>query len=96
MLSNIRDPDKFHFVSNIQATVCKREILPVFRKETSSRGQTFLAGLQEMFHGESVGASARTVGQDRTRVGVTVFYSEKERIDNKLRRIATRQNLRRR
>lgn len=96
MLSNIRDPDKFHFVSNIQATVKKREVLPLFRKETSSRGQTFLAGLQEVFHGESVGDSAKNTGNSRTRVGVTVFYSEKERNFTKSTRVSTRQNLRRR
>ncbi len=96
MLSNIRDPDKFHFVSNIQSTVNRREVLPVFRKETSSRGQTFLAGLREIFHGESVAESVKRDGSYRTRVGVTVFYSEKEKNILKPKAVSARQNLRRR
>lgn len=95
MLSNIRDPGKFHFVSNIQAAVGKRDVLPVFRKETSSRGQTFLAGLQEIFHDESAAEGGRNLGQSSTRVGVTVFYSEKTKNITKSRGALARQNLRR-
>ena len=96
MLSNIRDPDKFHFVSSIQSSVSRQEVLPVFRKETSSRGQIFLAGLQEMFHGESQAKNVRGANRDATRIGVTVFYSERMKNVRKARGLQTRQNLRRR
>lgn len=95
MLSNIRDPDNFHFVSNIQAMVNRLEVLPVFRKETSSRGQTFLAGLREVFHGESAGETVSNPARTRTRVGVTVFYSEKTKKVLKAKGGSARQNLRR-
>ena len=95
MLSNIEDPSAFHFVSNIQAMVNRREMLPVLRKETSSRGQTFLAGLREVFHGESANKSSKSVARAPTRVGVTVFYSEKTKTTPKKRNPSARHNLRR-
>ncbi len=95
MLSNIRYPNNFHFVSNVQAMVNRHEVLPVFRKETSNRGQTFLAGLREVFHGESANKNAGGAPRTPTRVGVTVFYSEKTKKIGKTKDASARRNFRR-
>ncbi len=96
MLSNIRDSAKFHFVSSIQGALKAPDVLPIFRKEISNRGQTFLAGLREMMFNDQMGDATYRPTRKSTRIGVTVFYSEKIKSPVKYKATRSRRNLRRR
>ena len=96
MLSNIRDSSKFHFVSSIQGALTAPDVLPIFRKEISNRGQTFLAGLREMLFNDQMSDAAYRSARKPTRVSVTVFYSEKIKNPIKNNGTRSRRNLQRR
>ncbi len=78
MLSNMRDPERFRFVSNIEGSIESPLMLPVFRKEVLSRGQNFLAGMREtLFQSpEPVRRAKKLPGS--VRVNVTVYYRESD------------------
>jgi len=79
MLLNIRDPERFRFVSNIEGPISKQIQLPVFRKEVSSRGQNFLAGLRETLFSVQTNENSERMERGPVRVSVTVYYCENER-----------------
>lgn len=79
MLLNIRDPERFRFVSNIEGAISEQSQLPIFRKEVSSRGQNFLAGLRETLFSVQTNENSERMACGPVRVSVAVFYCENER-----------------
>lgn len=78
MLLNIRQPERFRFVSSIEGPINGRSALPVFRKEISSRGQNFLAGLRETLFATNFGEEKGGKSISPLRVSVTVYYCEQD------------------
>ncbi len=97
MLSNMRDPDGFQFVSNIEGAINSRNSLPLFRREVSKKGSDFLAEMRERLLNEDLlQRGARMSDPVEQRVSVTIFYHEKmQKKSTKKQSAAIRRNLRR-
>lgn len=78
MLSNIRNPDKFRFVSNVEGSIESTTVLPLFRKEVVNRGQNFLAGMRETLFRSPDAARRAKKHPGSVRVNVTVYYRESD------------------
>lgn len=79
MLMNMRNPDRFRFVSSVEGSIPVPELLPMFRKEVSSRGQNFLAGIRETLFAGQARESSKVQRGRVLRTRVTVYYSEFDR-----------------
>lgn len=97
MLSNMRDPDGFQFVSNIEGAINSRNSLPLFRREVSRKGSDFLAEMRERLLNDDLSQrGARISDAVEQRVSVTLFYHEKkQKKSTKKQSAAIRRNLRR-
>lgn len=78
MLLNIRHPERFRFVSSVEGSVGSADFLPVFRKEVSSRGQNFLAGVRETLFSNATRDTRAGIRQTPVRASVTVYYGESD------------------
>jgi Family of unknown function (DUF6502) len=84
MLSNMRGSDQHQFISTIESEIKSKDLLPLIRREVSSKGTDFLAVMRDrLFADNSTGRDLRK-SRDSTRVSVMVFYHEKSQ--NKLRK----------
>jgi len=96
MLANIRNPERFRFVSNVEGVIESASTLPLFRKEISTRGQNFLAGIRETLFREPINELPAAGERKSVRVSVTVYYREAEQQKQlRDRRAQTRRNFRR-
>jgi hypothetical protein len=89
MLSNMRAPETPRFLATVAAPAATQKMLPLIRKELSSRSAEFLSEIQE-----TLAVAPRKRGS-RT-VGVTVFYHETSRGNFSKQSLANRTNFRRR
>jgi hypothetical protein len=96
MLSNMRDPNRYQFISSIEGAISSRNSLPLFRREVSSKGADFLAVMRDrLFNVDSPHGGGR-VSKGSDRVSLTLFYHEKVQDKSKEKQsAATRRNLRR-
>lgn len=76
MLSNMRFPEKYRFVSSVEAMIGSPELLPIFRKEVSNKGGDFLAGIRESLFREPFGKGHKPKSKNATKVAVTIYYGE--------------------
>jgi hypothetical protein len=96
MLTNMRDPNRSRFIANIEGTTVSSDALPLFRKELSSKGADFLAGIQESLFRGQLGGRAKLKVQRSHRVSVTIFYHETPHVTTSEKQSAvTRRNFRR-
>jgi uncharacterized protein DUF6502 len=89
MLSNMRAPETPRFLATVAAPAATKKMLPLIRKELSSRSAEFLSEMQE-----TLAVAPRKRGSST--VGVTVFYHETSRANFPKRSRANRTNFRRR
>jgi len=98
MLLNMRDPERFRFVSNVSSVIDAGNALPIVRKEISTRGQNFLAAIRETLFRDPVhkGSTTRRSVRKPVRVSVTIYYREAEQYKQPHGPLAkTRRNFRR-
>jgi hypothetical protein len=89
MLSNMRAPETPRFLATVAAPAASKKMLPLIRKELSSRSAEFLSEMRE-----TLAVAPRKRGSST--VGVTVFYHETSRGNFPKRSLANRTNFRRR
>lgn len=96
MLSNMRGSDQHQFISTIEGEISGGNLLPLIRREVSSKGTDFLAVMRDRYFGDNSNGLHRRKRRDISRISVTVFYHEKTKGDfQKKQSTATRRNLRR-
>lgn len=80
MLLNMRDPERFRFVSNVSSVIDATTALPIVRKEISTRGQNFLAAIRETLFRDPMHQlpKAKRDARKPVRVSVTIYYREEE------------------
>jgi len=89
MLSNIRTPETPRFLATVAAPVETKKILPLMRKELSTRSAEFLSGIKG-----TLAVAPRARGSST--VGVTIFYHETSRANFPKPSLTSRTNFRRR
>ncbi len=90
MLTNMRDPESARFVASVSGAALKAKMLPLLRRELSTKSAEFLADIQESLVQESTKKRSNEVS-------VTVYYHETPRkTDRKVGASSRRRNFRRR
>jgi Family of unknown function (DUF6502) len=89
MLFNMRAPETPRFLATVAAPAATKKMMPLIRKELSSRSAEFLSEMQE-----TLAVAPRKRGSSA--VGVTVFYHETSRANSPKRSQGNRTNFRRR
>jgi hypothetical protein len=89
MLFNMRAPETPRFLATVAAPAATKKMMPLIRKELSSRSAEFLSEMQE-----TLAVAPRKRGSST--VGVTVFYHENSRAGSPKRSPGNRTNFRRR
>lgn len=92
LVSNMRLPDRPRFVATISGSTRSRSVLPLFRREISSKGAGFLADIKE-----SLSQSGPKSRKSRSnKISVTIFCHESEsRTSSSATSVSKRINLRR-
>lgn len=96
MLSNMRGSDQHQFISTIEGEINEGNLLPLMRREVSSKATDFLVVMRDRLFGDNSNGHRRRKSRDTSTVSVTVFYHEKAKGDSQKKQPTTaRQNLRR-
>jgi len=96
MLSNMRGSKQHQFISTIEGEIKSENLLPLIRREVSSKGTDFLAVMRDRLFGDISTGLRHRKSRDISKVSVTVFYHEKAKTElRKKQTTATRRNLRR-
>ena len=96
MLQNMRNPEKPQFIGSIAGTNISSSLIPLFRKEVSSKGSDFLADMQDALLRVPANARVKRSEADASRVSVTIFYHEVPRKAKRMKNsIKARRNFRR-
>jgi Family of unknown function (DUF6502) len=95
MLQNMRTPEKSRFIANISGSNISPTVLPLFRKELSTKGADFLADIQDILTREKSTAVAEPNRTRGTRVSVTIYYHEAPRKTTLAKVSQKRKNFRR-
>jgi hypothetical protein len=88
MLFNMRAPETPRFLATVAAPAATKKMMPLIRKELSSRSAEFLSEMQE-----TLAVASRKRGSST--VGMTVFYHETSRAGPPKRSPGNRTNFRR-
>jgi len=96
MLANMRDPNQQHFISSVWSVVSSEKMLPILRRDISSRGSDFLDEVRETLARGEDNPSGKGKSRGFAKVSVTVFYNEAPRnVTSRKTAPTTRRNLRR-
>jgi hypothetical protein len=96
MLQNMRDPKNPRFVASISGSNVSPEILPLFRRELSSKGADFLASMHDSLTRDNKSRLVKAQPKRTSRVSVTIFYNEATRkAKPRKEALKTRRNFRR-
>lgn len=96
MLSNMRFPEKYRFVSSVEAVITSPELIPILRKEISTKGADLLAGIRESLFREPFGKDQKQNTKNAIKVAVTIYYDESANQSNTSEKPSrSRRNLRR-
>jgi hypothetical protein len=79
MLQNMRNPKTPQFVASISGSNVSPEILPLFRRELSSKGADFLANMHDSLIRDTKSGLVKARPTRTSRVSVTIFYNETAR-----------------
>ncbi len=76
LISNMKIPDSPKFVASVSHASISRSLLPLFRKELSTKGTDFLADIQDVLSRRPRSRSQRRYDDGTVRVSVTIFCHE--------------------
>lgn len=76
MLQNMRDPEDPRFVASISGSNLSPDILPLFRRELSSKGADFLSNMHDSLVRDTRSGVFKSDSTQSRRVSVTIFYNE--------------------
>lgn len=76
MLQNMRDPENAKFIASVSGTNIPSAVMPLFRKELSSKGADFLAEVQDSICRDLANGASKKHQSRTNRVSVTIFYHE--------------------
>lgn len=96
MLANMREPNQQQFISSVGSLVSSEKMLPILRRDISSRGADFLDEVRETLVRGEANDSGKSKSRGFAKVSVTVFYNEARRNGTSRKAPSTtRRNLRR-